>query len=253
LVRKLINHLKLIIFDVDGVLRDSGSAGLEGMRRGFKSLGLEFTFTKDECRLIRNTGSYNDSKKCIALMYAVLKLKIKLSDLVKKEIEKEFDKVVSSLTEKDLETVEKIRKVYKEFFYSEEAGDFVEFFPDTKSALDKMGKRFKLAIWTNASAENVKRDLSSLNLKRFSYILGGEDTGMKKPSGDGILLICKELGVKPTESIYVGDAVVDIRAAKEAGCISVAICRSKLLEVFLKNEKPDFIFKNLSEIAEKFC
>jgi len=30
--------IKLLIFDVDGVLRDSGAAGLEGMRRGFKKL-----------------------------------------------------------------------------------------------------------------------------------------------------------------------------------------------------------------------
>ena len=243
--------IKLIIFDVDGVLRDSGAAGLEGMKRGFKKLGFEFPFTKEEYRLIRNTGNYNNSKKCISLMYAVLKFRLKFSDL--ECMEESFDKVVGRLTKVDFKKTEKIKKVYKEFFYSEAAGDYVTFFPETRDALDKLGKKFKLAIWTNSSVESVKRDLTKLNLKRFSYILGGEDTGIKKPSADGILLICKELGVKPAEAVYVGDAVVDVRSAKEAKCVSAIICNSKLLEVFLKEEKPDYIFKNLTELAEKFC
>ena len=243
--------IKLIIFDVDGVLRDSGSAGLEGIRRGFKNIGLDIPFTKEEYRLIRNCTSSNKSKKCISLMYAVLKFKLKLSDLVNKNMEKNFDVTIAKLGAEDMENIDKMQKTYKEFFYSEEAGDFVELFPETKSALDKLGKKFKLAIWTNASIENVKRDLSGLDLSRFSYILGGEDTGIKKPSGDGILLVCKELGVKSSEAVYVGDAVVDVRSAKEAGCKSVIICRSQLLEVFLKEEKPDYMFKDLVELVEK--
>ncbi len=240
--------IKLIIFDVDGVLRDSGTAGLEGMRRGFKVVGFEFPFTIKEYRLIRNTGIYNRGIKCISLMYAVLKFGLNFSDLVKNNIENNFDKVVEKLTEEDLEKVEKIKGVYKDFFYSEEAGDFVEFFPETEEALDKL-RKFKLAIWTNSSVESVKRDLKGL--KRFSYILGGEDTGIKKPSGEGILLVCKELGFKPSEAIYVGDAVVDVRSAKLAGCKSVIICRSKLLETFLKEEKPDYMVKDLTECVKK--
>ncbi len=244
--------IKLIIFDVDGVLRDSGAAGLEGIRRGFKKIGLDTPFTKEEYRLIRNCTSSNKSKKCISLMYAVLKFKLKFPELVNKNMGKNFDGVIEKLGGEDLENIDKIQKTYKEFFYSEEAGDFVELFPETKSVIDKLSKKFKLAIWTNASVENVKRDLSCLDLSRFSYILGGEDTGIKKPSGDGILLICKELGVKPNETIYVGDAIVDVRASKEAGCKSVVICRSKLLEVFLKEEKPDYMFNDLTGFAEKF-
>ncbi len=245
--------VKLIIFDVDGVLRDSGAAGLEGIRRGFKKLGLDIPFTKEEYRLIRNCTSSNKSRKCISLMYAVLKFKLKFSDLINKNMEQNFDEVTAKLDKVDLENTDKIQKTYKEFFYSEESGDFVELFPETKSVIDRLSKKFKLAIWTNASVENVKRDLSGLNLSRFSYILGGEDTGIKKPSGDGILLVCKELGVKPEETIYVGDAVVDVRSSKEAGCKSVVICRSKLLEVFLKDDKPDYMFKTLTEITKEFC
>ncbi len=245
--------IKLVIFDVDGVLRDSGSAGLEGIKRGFKKLGLDIPFTKEEYRLIRNCTSSNKSKNCISLMYAVLKLKLKFSKLVNKNMAKNFDEAIAKLKEEDLENIDKIQKTYKEFFYSEEAGDYVELFSETKPVIDKLSKKFKLAIWTNASVENVKRDLFSLDLSRFSYILGGEDTGIKKPSGDGILLICKELGVKPEEAVYVGDAVVDVRASKEAGCTSVVICRSKLMEIFLRQEKPDYMFKDLKEFVEKFC
>ncbi|GEM_PF-1685694 len=241
--------IKLLIFDVDGVLRDSGSAGLEGMRRGFKHVGIEIPFTKDDYRIIRNSGNYNNGRTCITFMYSVLKFGLKYSEKIKSS-EAEFSKMTGNLTQEDLEKIDKIHKAYKEFFYSEEAGNFVELFPETKSAIDKLSKKFKLAIWTNASVENVKRDLSGLNLKKFSYILGGEDTGIKKPSGDGILLVCKELGIKPEDTAYVGDAVVDVRASKEAGCTSVAICRSKILEVFLKEEKPDQFFNDLLEMAK---
>ncbi|HLD56862.1 MAG TPA: HAD-IA family hydrolase [archaeon] len=185
------------------------------------------------------------------MLYAILKFGLDFSNLVKKDVERNFDKAVENLTNQDLEKVEEIKKIYKEFFYSEEAGDFVELFSETKPVIDKLSKKFKLVIWTNSSVENVKRDLSGLSLSRFSYILGGEDTGIKKPSGDGILLVCKELSVKPEEAVYIGDAVVDLRASKEAGCTSAVICRSKLLEKFLKDEKPDFILKNLTELVEK--
>ncbi|MDO8512936.1 MAG: HAD family hydrolase [bacterium] len=39
----------------------------------------------------------------------------------------------------------------------------------------------------------------------------------KKPAPDGLLYACDQLGVKPEEAIYVGDAPYDAQAAKAAG------------------------------------
>ncbi len=43
-----------------------------------------------------------------------------------------------------------------------------------------------------------------------------------KPDPQGILLACSELQVRPAHSLYVGDHLRDVQAAKAAGCISAA-------------------------------
>lgn len=50
-----------------------------------------------------------------------------------------------------------------------------------------------------------------------------EDTGVHKPEPDPLLLAVERLGSAPSEAVYIGDAVVDVQAARAAGMDAVAV------------------------------
>lgn len=53
---------------------------------------------------------------------------------------------------------------------------------------------------------------------RFSSIHGANSVPRPKPFGDGILQCCSEMGLDPSDVIYVGDAPTDAKAAVDAKC-----------------------------------
>ena len=165
-----------------------------------------------------------------------------------------LDRAVSGSTNSgDEEKIDKIRGGYKKFFYSEQAGRLIKLYPKVAEAINALhGKGYRLAIFTNARVSSVKRDLSGVELSKFSLIVSEEDLKNKKPSGEGILKITSKLDVKPEEAIYVGDCVVDVLAARDAGCKSAALLCGMGLKTHLEKEKPDFIFENLWELSRHF-
>lgn len=53
-------------------------------------------------------------------------------------------------------------------------------------------------------------------------LIGGDTAGKRKPAPDGLLLAMKNTGFTPQNTIYVGDDIRDIQAAKAACCTAVA-------------------------------
>ena len=74
--------------------------------------------------------------------------------------------------------------------------------------------KFRKAIAASKSKSSLKIELGSL-IEFFEVIITREDT--KKPNPEPLLLTCKKLGIKPGEAVYVGDAVNDFKAARNAG------------------------------------
>ena len=50
-----------------------------------------------------------------------------------------------------------------------------------------------------------------------------EDTDLHKPNPEPLLLALQKLGVSADSCVYIGDAVVDVLAAKAAGMASIAV------------------------------
>jgi len=60
-------------------------------------------------------------------------------------------------------------------------------------------------------------------LDRFDAIVLGADVARRKPDPEGILLGMGKLGMRPEETVYVGDTQVDIQASRAAGVRSVGV------------------------------
>ena len=65
--------------------------------------------------------------------------------------------------------------------------------------------------------ESMGMDLS----KRAACIVSGDDAPQPKPSPATLLMACSQVGVKPENCMYVGDAERDIQAGKAAGMQTV--------------------------------
>lgn len=75
----------------------------------------------------------------------------------------------------------------------------------------------------------------------FDVIIGFEDVKELKPNPEGLLKAIEELGGTITDSLYVGDSVIDIQAAKNAGIPMVAVASGVTTAETLRSLAPNVI------------
>ncbi len=59
--------------------------------------------------------------------------------------------------------------------------------------------------------------------REFEVVLGGDSCTHSKPHPEPILTALRTLNIMPADALYVGDAMTDVEAAKNAGCHSCAV------------------------------
>ena len=76
----------------------------------------------------------------------------------------------------------------------------------------------KWGIVTNKPRRFTQRLIESMGLQqRTACIVSGDDAPQPKPSPATLLMACEQIGAKPEQCVYVGDAERDIIAGKAAG------------------------------------
>lgn len=81
-----------------------------------------------------------------------------------------------------------------------------------------------VALFTGRGRPSTDLILRSMGLvDLFQVTVCGEEVPRSKPAPDGINRILEHLGRGPDEAVYVGDAVMDVTAARAAGAVSVAV------------------------------
>ena len=115
---------------------------------------------------------------------------------------------------------------------------------ETLTALRKAG--IHIGILTRNRRSNALAIAHKHNL-RFDTIVDRED-GPVKPDAFGVLRICEQFGVRPEETLLVGDYLFDLLCAKAAGAIAVLLANSKQAEGFA--EHADFCIETIDQILE---
>lgn len=76
-----------------------------------------------------------------------------------------------------------------------------------------------MGVVTGDDHARAMQHLRRLNIaEQFSVVIGGDDTREGKPSGLPLRAACTLLDVAPAQTLYIGDSLVDLRAARDAGC-----------------------------------
>ncbi len=80
--------------------------------------------------------------------------------------------------------------------------------------------------------------------------MGRRDGLAHKPSPEPLLVICKDLQVKPSETLMVGDTELDIQCGKNADSNTCGVLYGYRTKDQLEKEKPDYIISGLNELVK---
>lgn len=183
---------KTILWDMDGVIADSGPFHFAAWQEIFARKGVDFTrknFTKF-------FGTRNDF-----IIRTVLGEK---------------------LSEEDVETM----VVEKEAIFRMKAKGNIRPFPGVVKLLNTIKKgNFRLALVSSAPEENIDLITGDLGIKgKFDCVISGRQVSESKPSPQIYLLAAEKLGVDPGNCIVIEDSPFGVKGAKAAGmrCLAVA-------------------------------
>ena len=113
---------------------------------------------------------------------------------------------------------------FEEFFrlYTERANAVMtdatvlfESVPRTIESLTKLGVALGIVSTKESYRIEAVLERESL-LDSFDVIIGGDDVPIPKPDPEGLLTAIRRLGCSPSNSLYVGDSVVDAETARRA-------------------------------------
>jgi pyrophosphatase PpaX len=181
-------RFRVVLFDLDGTLIDSGSIILASMQHAVQTvLGREIA--KEE--LAATVGGQG----LVAQMQAL-----------------------------DADRADELVEAYR--MHNDPLHDTLEGFdgmPEVLGQLDAEGR--KLGIVTAKRRRTVALALERFPWlgEHVDVVVTHEDTERHKPEPDPVLTAVQRLEARPSEAAYVGDSPFDIRAAKGAGAFAVAV------------------------------
>jgi phosphoglycolate phosphatase len=91
-------------------------------------------------------------------------------------------------------------------------------YPGIVEALEAIGRYGVLAVLTNKPLEHTRSLLEGLDLARFfADVLGGDGAQPRKPDPAGLRHLMSAHGVVPSDTVLIGDSMVDAATARSAG------------------------------------
>ena len=133
-----------------------------------------------------------------------------------------------------------------------DAAEQAELMPGAMEALNSLRQmRKRIVIVTNNGRLGADRTLERLNLLGIlDAVVTRDDVDELKPDPGIVLKALSLAGAKAGEAILVGDAIIDIKAAKAASVRCVAIPTGPYPAARLLQEEPDFIVDSISDVPE---
>jgi phosphoglycolate phosphatase len=122
--------------------------------------------------------------------------------------------------------------------------------PGARRVLTQLARRHALGLVTSGDRDRVHRQLRDFNLfDRFAARVCSGDTRMRKPHPAPLRLALRRMGLKATETVYVGDSPEDLQMARSAGVrAAIAVLGPFPTEKRLRAAKPDLLLDSIEEL-----
>lgn len=119
---------------------------------------------------------------------------------------------------------------------------------DMLTALKENG--IKIAVLSNKPHNVTVKIVKILFGDIFDAVYGYRENVALKPEPDGALLLAKELGITPSNCVFIGDTDNDILTGVNAGMKTIGVLWGFRNEQELRNAGADYIVNTASEITQ---
>ena len=205
--------IRLVIFDLDGTLIDSIADITDALNRALRPYGVK-NLARDEVAGMIGEGAEKLVRKVVAKYNLAL-------------------------------DVEEVVKSYNDN-YSSHLTDNTALYAGAIEALEDL-KDCRKALVSNKSEAFSRRILKEFGLeKHFDMVVCADTLPERKPSPMPILYVTSTLGVRPEDTLIVGDSEIDILAGKASFIRTVALTHGYGKPGF--HEDADFVITTLSQL-----
>ncbi|MBU9889530.1 MAG: HAD-IA family hydrolase [Candidatus Omnitrophica bacterium] len=214
---------KLILYDLDGTLVDTRQDIINSVRYALGRLnGPELM--DDEIKDCVGTG-----------LHALIRRVFRMPEGALKPEEE-------TLTDQGA-------KLYRQHYKSHML-DHSRVYPGAKDFLESLKDR-KQAVITNKPNPFSVQILKGLGiLKYFIAVLAGDNGLPFKPDPAAIHHLMEETGATAEETLFIGDSLIDIDAARNAGVEVVTLSHGFTAEGVLREAGPDFVLRDFQELGQ---
>ncbi|MBU0628941.1 MAG: HAD-IA family hydrolase [Nanoarchaeota archaeon] len=200
--------MKLLIFDIDGVLVDVSNSYRLAIKKTAEFF-LGKILDMSDVENIKNRGINNDHEA---------------TEILIRENGGDFREQV-------------IIKKFQEYYLGRKMDGFIK---NEKCLIDekvlKKLKKYKLAVFTGRPRLEAEFALDKFKIrKHFKEIVCMEDVIKGKPDPEGILNILKKMNIKAEDAVYIGDNLADAGAAKSANVKFIGVVAPNADKVYTKN------------------
>ncbi len=121
--------------------------------------------------------------------------------------------------------------------------------PGARRILAWTARRYQLGLVTSGDRPRVLRQLRYFGLTgQFASRVCADDTTLKKPHPAPLRLALKQMGLDPSDCVYVGDSPHDLEMSRRAGVRAVAIIGRFPTEAGLRAANPEFLLNSLKQL-----
>jgi HAD superfamily hydrolase (TIGR01509 family) len=130
--------------------------------------------------------------------------------------------------------------------------------PGARRLLSQLARHHALGLVTSGDRDRVYRQLHDFKLwDHFAARVCSGDTRLRKPHPAPLRLALRHMGLRPAETVYVGDSPEDLQMARSAGLrAAIGILGPFPTEKRLRAAKPDLLLGSIAELPAalyKFC
>jgi pyrophosphatase PpaX len=147
------------------------------------------------------------------------------------------------------EHAEELDRVYREWNIAN-TERLLRAYPGVAELLaDLEGAGLRTGVVTSKRRETALLAMRGVGIEGLAPLLSTlEDTEKHKPLPDPLLHGAARLGVDPADCVYVGDAAVDVAAARAAGMAAIGVTWGAVPREVLEAEEPEVVVDTVEEL-----
>lgn len=120
-----------------------------------------------------------------------------------------------------------------------------------RRVLSRLANAHHLGLVTSGDRDRVTRQLREFRLSSlFAARVCSGDTLRKKPHPEPLRLALRQMELRPSACVYVGDAPQDVEMARRAGVRAIGVLGPFPTEKSLRAARPEFLIRSILELPD---